>query len=204
MEDVDPSDSATVKSESTSDSPGSSSQRPKKKRKSWGQVLPEPTTTLPPRKRAKTEEEKAQRKYERVQRNRQAAHMSRMRKQDEMDQLHSQNNNLKQECQEKDDIIARLTRELSELRQRQHLHATREPSPFSETDGVPSLASASPTHSADFEMVSTPPRTTLDPPSFEIKQFDDSHSAEMCSQQWTSELRDSRLTRLPMAVESTA
>ena len=28
---------------------------PKKKRKSWGQVLPKPTTNLPPRKRAKTE-----------------------------------------------------------------------------------------------------------------------------------------------------
>ena len=32
-----------------------SGEPPKKKRKSWGQVLPKPTTNLPPRKRAKTE-----------------------------------------------------------------------------------------------------------------------------------------------------
>ena len=31
------------------------SEPPKKKRKSWGQVLPKPTTNLPPRKRAKTD-----------------------------------------------------------------------------------------------------------------------------------------------------
>ena len=58
-----------------------------RKRKSWGQVLPEPKTNLPPRKRAKTEDEKEQRRIERVKRNRLAAHNSRERKRAEVDQL---------------------------------------------------------------------------------------------------------------------
>ena len=61
-----------------------------KKRKSWGQVLPEPKTNLPPRKRAKTEDEKEQRRIERVKRNRLAAHNSRERKRAEVDQLTSE------------------------------------------------------------------------------------------------------------------
>jgi hypothetical protein len=56
---------------------------PPKKRKSWGQVLPEPKTSLPPRKRAKTADEKEQRRIERVKRNRLAAHNSRERKRQE-------------------------------------------------------------------------------------------------------------------------
>ncbi|KAF1987237.1 hypothetical protein K402DRAFT_296055, partial [Aulographum hederae CBS 113979] len=58
-----------------------------KKRKSWGQVLPEPKTQLPPRKRAKTADEKEQRRIERVKRNRLAAHNSRERKREEFEVL---------------------------------------------------------------------------------------------------------------------
>lgn len=61
--------------------------RPAKKRKSWGQELPEPKTTLPPRKRAKTEDEKEQRRIERIKRNRAAAHNSRERKRQETEVL---------------------------------------------------------------------------------------------------------------------
>ena len=61
--------------------------RPAKKRKSWGQELPEPKTALPPRKRAKTEDEKEQRRIERIKRNRAAAHNSRERKRQETDVL---------------------------------------------------------------------------------------------------------------------
>ncbi|KAF2747920.1 hypothetical protein M011DRAFT_485821 [Sporormia fimetaria CBS 119925] len=64
-----------------------SSGKPVKKRKSWGQVLPEPKTNLPPRKRAKTEDEKEQRRIERVKRNRLAAHNSRERKRQEVELL---------------------------------------------------------------------------------------------------------------------
>ena len=77
-----------------------------KKRKSWGQQLPEPKTNLPPRykldggfkivdmsanplvrKRAKTEDEKEQRRVERVLRNRRAAQSSRERKRQEVEAL---------------------------------------------------------------------------------------------------------------------
>ncbi|PNS15813.1 Transcriptional activator hacA [Sphaceloma murrayae] len=61
--------------------------KPVKKRKSWGQELPEPKTSLPPRKRAKTEDEKEQRRIERIKRNRAAAHNSRERKRQEAEHL---------------------------------------------------------------------------------------------------------------------
>ena len=61
--------------------------KPAKKRKSWGQQLPEPTTNLPPRKRAKTDDEKEQRRIERIKRNRAAAHNSRERKRAETEVL---------------------------------------------------------------------------------------------------------------------
>jgi transcriptional activator HAC1 len=77
-----------------------------KKRKSWGQQLPEPKTNLPPRyvseahcdetmadhcrKRAKTEDEKEQRRVERVLRNRRAAQTSRERKRQEVEALEAE------------------------------------------------------------------------------------------------------------------
>jgi len=83
---------------------GEDSKKPTKKRKSWGQELPTPKTNLPPRyklplvffnlamltiirKRAKTEDEKEQRRIERVLRNRQAAQSSRERKRQEVEKL---------------------------------------------------------------------------------------------------------------------
>lgn len=79
------------------DAPRSSESRAVKKRKSWGQVLPEPKTNLPPRKRAKTADEKEQRRIERVKRNRLAAHNSRERKREEMEQLQLQNDALQEQ-----------------------------------------------------------------------------------------------------------
>lgn len=102
----------------------------KKKRKSWGQVLPEPTTNLPPRKRAKTEAEKQQRLYERVQRNRAAAHNSRMRKQNEMEDVIAQNNMLQQDVQALRMEVDRLKEENLRLRQQ----PKQEPIPTSEFD----------------------------------------------------------------------
>ncbi|KAI9748102.1 MAG: transcription factor that binds to CRE motif [Candelina submexicana] len=64
--------------------------KPTKKRKSWGQELPTPTTNLGPRKRAKTAAEKEQRRIERVLRNRAAAQTSRERKRLEVDQLEAE------------------------------------------------------------------------------------------------------------------
>ncbi|KAI6780534.1 transcriptional activator hac1 [Emericellopsis cladophorae] len=74
--------------DSTDDKPA------KKPRKTWGQVLPEPKTSLPPRKRAKTEDEKEQRRIERVLRNRRAAQSSRERKRKESELLAVENDAL--------------------------------------------------------------------------------------------------------------
>ncbi|PWW75494.1 hypothetical protein C7212DRAFT_344855 [Tuber magnatum] len=77
----------------------------KKKRKSWGQELPTPTTNLPPRKRAKTDEEKEQRRIERVLRNRAAAQSSRERKRKEVQALEEERTKL---AESNADMRARL------------------------------------------------------------------------------------------------
>ncbi|KAL8995279.1 MAG: hypothetical protein Q9169_004952 [Polycauliona sp. 2 TL-2023] len=72
----------------------SDERKPVKKRKSWGQELPTPKTNLPPRKRAKTEDEKEQRRIERVLRNRQAAQSSRERKRQEVEKLEGEKHSI--------------------------------------------------------------------------------------------------------------
>ncbi|KAL3470898.1 hypothetical protein BJX99DRAFT_238596 [Aspergillus californicus] len=73
--------------------------KPTKKRKSWGQELPVPKTNLPPRKRAKTDDEKEQRRIERVLRNRAAAQTSRERKRLEMEKLETEKMKIEQQNQ---------------------------------------------------------------------------------------------------------
>jgi transcriptional activator HAC1 len=73
--------------------------KPAKKRKSWGQELPTPKTNLPPRKRAKTDDEKEQRRIERVLRNRAAAQTSRERKRLEMEKLETEKIRMEQQNQ---------------------------------------------------------------------------------------------------------
>lgn len=69
----------------------------KKKRKAWGQPVPEIVPILPPRKRAKTAEEKEQRKNERILRNRRAADKSRQRQKAAQADLEQENIDLKSE-----------------------------------------------------------------------------------------------------------
>jgi len=107
------------------DSPGSSEpshtpapeshngSKPVKKRKSWGQVLPEPKTSLPPRKRAKTEDEKEQRRIERVKRNRLAAHNSRERKRQEYEVLQTEKDELEASMQAYKQKMAQMEAELN-------------------------------------------------------------------------------------------
>jgi len=89
-----------------------------KKRKSWGQVLPEPKTSLPPRKRAKTEDEKEQRRIERVKRNRLAAHNSRERKRQEYEVLQDQKDRMELEVKRCQLQMAQMRAELMFYRQK--------------------------------------------------------------------------------------
>lgn len=112
-----PSPSSMYTSEPSTQTPAPSSTegKPVKKRKSWGQVLPEPKTSLPPRKRAKTEDEKEQRRIERVKRNRLAAHNSRERKRQETEHLQQQKDALEAEMnalREKASRVEKLEAEL--------------------------------------------------------------------------------------------
>jgi transcriptional activator HAC1 len=141
-----------------------------KKRKSWGQVLPEPKTNLPPRyestkdsddvtngstnspcrKRAKTADEKEQRRVERVLRNRRAAQSSRERKRQEVELLEKRNKDLEVAIQQAEQMNARLMEELAAMRK---------------SNGLPPLSkelfSSQTTHQPMETMVS--PNATVDP-----------------------------------------
>ncbi|KAI1779069.1 hypothetical protein F4818DRAFT_238353 [Hypoxylon cercidicola] len=101
----------------SSPAPENTEKKPVKKRKSWGQVLPEPKTNLPPRKRAKTEDEKEQRRVERVLRNRRAAQSSRERKRQEVEALEQRNQQLEEQLANQQRTNEMLMDELNKLRQ---------------------------------------------------------------------------------------
>lgn len=99
---------------------GEHSRQQPKKRKSWGQVLPEPKTSLPPRKRAKTADEKEQRRIERVKRNRLAAHNSRERKRQEYDVLLQEKEELEIKLQSFEQAMKDMAAELQAYRSMAH------------------------------------------------------------------------------------
>ncbi|KAK3337691.1 hypothetical protein B0T19DRAFT_481952 [Cercophora scortea] len=103
---------------STPTSAANSDKKQTKKRKSWGQVLPEPKTNLPPRKRAKTDDEKEQRRVERVLRNRRAAQSSRERKRQEVEGLEQRNKELIEKLREAEQRNEALWNELQKAQQK--------------------------------------------------------------------------------------
>ncbi|KAL3956716.1 hypothetical protein ACCO45_009562 [Purpureocillium lilacinum] len=107
---VVPEDPTPADGEAT---PESSDKKPAKKRKSWGQVLPEPKTNLP---RAKTEDEKEQRRVERVLRNRRAAQSSRERKRLEVEALEKKTKELETALENANKANKLLMDELSRVR----------------------------------------------------------------------------------------
>lgn len=98
-----------------------------KKRKSWGQVLPEPKTNLPPRKRAKTDDEKEQRRVERVLRNRRAAQSSRERKRLEVEALEQRNQELEKALLDAQKTNLLMFKQLQEMRQKSGLMTASNP-----------------------------------------------------------------------------
>ncbi|KAK4216822.1 hypothetical protein QBC37DRAFT_416246 [Rhypophila decipiens] len=98
------------------DADGKPEQKPVKKRKSWGQVLPEPKTNLPPRKRARTADEKEQRRVERVLRNRRAAQSSRERKRQEVEGLEKRNQELEAALRKTQEQLQMVCSELQRVK----------------------------------------------------------------------------------------
>ncbi|KAI8948034.1 hypothetical protein F4801DRAFT_592123 [Xylaria longipes] len=121
-------DSASTPTSAATPSP-EGEKKPAKKRKSWGQVLPEPKTNLPPRKRAKTEDEKEQRRVERVLRNRRAAQSSRERKRLEVEALEQRNAALEAALRDQQKQTLALMEEVSKLRRNAGV-VSRSPSPL--------------------------------------------------------------------------
>lgn len=123
------------------DSPLSpSSEKKTKKRKSWGQVLPEPKTNLPPRKRAKTEDEKEQRRVERVLRNRRAAQSSRERKRLEVEALEKRNEELEAMLRDAQKTNLMMFQQLQALRQDSGLSTVANPLLDSSRDSTIALS----------------------------------------------------------------
>ncbi|KAH8169310.1 transcriptional activator hac1 [Sarocladium implicatum] len=123
------------------DSPSSpSSEKKTKKRKSWGQVLPEPKTNLPPRKRAKTEDEKEQRRVERVLRNRRAAQSSRERKRLEVEALEKRNEELEAMLRDAQKTNLMMFQQLQALRQDSGLSTAANPLLDSSRDSTIALS----------------------------------------------------------------
>jgi hypothetical protein len=113
-----PSFSHDMSQSPSTPAPTNSEGKPVKKRKSWGQVLPEPKTSLPPRKRAKTEDEKEQRRIERVKRNRLAAHNSRERKRQEYEVLQAEKDQMEADLKSYKEKMAQMETELKFYRQK--------------------------------------------------------------------------------------
>ncbi|KAK9425680.1 putative BZIP domain-containing protein [Seiridium unicorne] len=122
------------------DSPGADGEKKTKKRKSWGQVLPEPKTNLPPRKRAKTEDEKEQRRVERVLRNRRAAQSSRERKRQEVEALEKRNQELEALLDQHKKQTMMLMEELNKMRRSSGVVATTSSPLLDSLDGPVTLS----------------------------------------------------------------
>ncbi|EHL01185.1 putative transcriptional activator hac1 [Glarea lozoyensis 74030] len=107
----------SVRGESVLEDTPAPEKKPVKKRKSWGQQLPEPKTNLPPRKRAKTEDEKEQRRVERVLRNRRAAQSSRERKRQEVEALEAEKRQIERRNQDLEMRLAHQQEQILSLQQ---------------------------------------------------------------------------------------
>lgn len=124
--------------------------KPAKKRKSWGQELPVPKTNLPPRKRAKTEDEKEQRRIERVLRNRAAAQTSRERKRLEMEKLETEKIRMEQQNQFLLQRLSQMEAENNRLSQQvaqlsAEVRGSRSSTPIQAGSPVPNSSSATTT-----------------------------------------------------------
>ncbi|KAF3085358.1 hypothetical protein TWF569_008021 [Orbilia oligospora] len=110
--------SETPSSPPVEDKEKNDEKKPTKKRKSWGQELPTPTTNLPPRKRAKTDAEKEQRRIERVLRNRAAAHSSRERKRAEQEALEKRKKEIEAENENMKNRLSQFEQEFADLQKK--------------------------------------------------------------------------------------
>ncbi|KAA8894318.1 hypothetical protein FN846DRAFT_423180 [Sphaerosporella brunnea] len=159
--------------------------KPIKKRKSWGQQLPTPTTNLPPRKRAKTAEEKEQRRVERVLRNRAAAQKSREVKKQQLEAIESERDMLKQKFESLMEANTKLTasntqlfaqlKKVQEENARLKLHSNQPPQAVTEAH----------LESLFLECYGIDPNTTV---SYPDSALDDSLSESSCMTHQPAEL----------------
>ncbi|KAE8306875.1 hypothetical protein BDV41DRAFT_582889 [Aspergillus transmontanensis] len=143
---VSPADTSLNSTDAKTQEVKPEDKKPAKKRKSWGQELPVPKTNLPPRKRAKTEDEKEQRRIERVLRNRAAAQTSRERKRLEMEklenekiQMEQQNQFLLQRLSQMEAENNRLSQQLAQLAAEVRGSRANTPMPGSPATASPTL-----------------------------------------------------------------
>jgi len=128
----------------------------RKKRKAWGQPVPEIKHILPPRKRAKTAEEKEQRKNERILRNRRAADKSRQRQKAAVADLEVRQRSVEQENRALRQILERYQAQFGVLADVQF------PTPAMSYTSLDSLPTPSPYDLENVQQPSTPVATMID------------------------------------------
>ncbi len=159
---------------------GNGDGKPAKKRKSWGQELPEPKTNLPPRKRAKTEDEKEQRRIERVKRNRLAAHNSRERKRQEVELLQIERDHIanqlatvESEKAAAEELVRRMAAQLETWRQ-------FVPESVRANELKPDLKCLNPSSTSLDVSFSSGPTSTMDPRQASLASSDSTSEPRLC------------------------
>lgn len=169
--------------------------KPVKKRKSWGQELPIPKTNLPPRKRAKTEDEKEQRRIERVLRNRAAAQTSRERKRLEVEKLENEKKAMEEQNTFLLKRLSQMEAENNRLSQ-QIAHLSGDRASSRSTTPLSAISTTSPLVSGSPTFTQTLFKQEQSEPSFEKIPF--ASPVSLCLESPEPELSD--LTQHPAAV----
>jgi len=148
-------DSTTLNSPGSTNATPQPEQSGKKKRKAWGQPIPDFKVVLPPRKRAKTVEEKEQRKNERVIRNRKAADKSRQRQKAAVAELEVKTGLMEAE-------LAQLRAALTQYQSTFGILPGTSPLDIPDTSLEPSQVPSPPVH-VDYSSIQSPPATSTTP-----------------------------------------
>lgn len=190
----------------------------RKKRKAWGQPVPEINKILPPRKRAKTSEEKEQRKNERILRNRRAADKSRQRQKAAVADLEVKTGHIEQEnallrhalaqYQQRFGVLHDIPTSISTFSGPSELESA--PSPFTLNDDADTPASSMsyPAYNEDQHPVfapTAPPSVRQDSPTItpdlNTLDLDDNDNTETSAQTGPNSLAStSAMTRYPAAI----
>ncbi|KAF7712045.1 Transcriptional activator hacA-like protein [Penicillium ucsense] len=204
---ISPSDTS-LQTPAPGDEDKEDEKKPAKKRKSWGQELPVPKTNLPPRKRAKTEDEKEQRRIERVLRNRAAAQTSRERKRLEMEKLETEKIRMEQQNEFLLQRLAQMEAENNRLSQQvaqlsAEVRGSRSSTPVKASTPGPVTSFASTTTTTTTSPATATATATATTPSINMTNSAITSSPTLTPTLFKQEGEDLLMERIPFPTPST-